>query len=98
MPMAMRRLAEISIHPPRVGRDVAGKAGAKAAVISIRPPREGRDPSGALPVDLLRISIHPPCVGRDTGHASTMPSWTDFNPLSPCGEGLSCTLTPLGMW
>ena len=57
--------------------------------ISIHPPRVGRDSSapcynkhGSL------ISIHPPRVGRDTPTLLGLSYALDFNPPSPCGEGL----------
>ena len=57
---------DISIHPPRVGRDVDQHPPAYPQGISIHPPRVGRDwlrrvlyPCGHP------ISIHPPRVGRD---------------------------------
>ena len=34
---------EISIHPPRAGRDSQDKNPSAALMISIRPPRAGRD-------------------------------------------------------
>ena len=47
---------------------------------------------GTLPVFVQHrldiISIHPPRVGRDGGIARLPPHPQNFNPPSPCGEGL----------
>ena len=61
MPMAMRRLAEISIHPPREGRDHFPALSQHGVVIPIHPPREGRDPHGPVDrfVDVLFQSTLP---------------------------------------
>ena len=60
----------ISIHPPRVGRDVANGDSGFIIRISIHPPRVGRDPSAAAFFQQrYEISIHPPRVGRDGGVA-----------------------------
>ncbi len=47
--------------------------------------------AGSIP---LRISIHPPRVGRDgSGLQRNLPT-NNFNPPSPCGEGLAVILLP----
>ena len=59
---------DISIHPPRAGRDEHQEDSDPADQISIHPPRAGRDVS--LTKSLQRnslISIHPPRAGRDMG-------------------------------
>ena len=48
---------EISIHPPRAGRDAAAQHRPLVAMISIHPP--------LLVARLHPISIHPPRAGRD---------------------------------
>ena len=63
---------EISIHPPRAGRDHRSRAYHKIAQISIHPPRAGRDRLRCCtPWPTSWISIHPPRAGRD--------------PPGPCG-------------
>ena len=56
---------EISIHPPRAGRDIELNAVDQRLQISIHPPRAGRDRSVASNGAQKRISIHPPRAGRD---------------------------------
>ena len=41
-----------------------------------------------LRVDNISVSIHPPRVGRDRIKNYCNPDMLDFNPPSPCGEGL----------
>ena len=56
----------ISIRPPRAGRDF-GKQGDLLMIfkISIRPPRAGRDVAGVYSAPFVGISIRPPRAGRD---------------------------------
>ena len=77
---------EISIHAPRVGRDVKHPTGqSNATEISIHAPRVGRD-SGLF----LRIvpgqNFNPraPCGARLDATASVFLA-IDFNPRAPCG-------------
>ena len=78
----------ISIHPPRVGRDVSISVWF-FGTFHFNPPSpcgEGRKDS--LPSSsTTTISIHPPRVGRDrpAPFAGAGPCY--FNPPSPCGEG-----------
>ena len=77
----------ISIHPPRVGRDLPQPDFLRLRHgISIHPPRVGRDLASALSIcSPMRISIHPPRVGRDLpmlwgtrwmiSFQSTLPVW-----------------------
>ena len=83
-------IIRISIHPPRVGRDVNLALSLLLDFsISIHPPRVGRDPA---PQHAEACS---------PAFQSTLPVWggtlyddlyeqipQDFNPPSPCGEGL----------
>ena len=56
----------ISIHPPRVGRDLQTfSVSILSTMISIHPPRVGRDFIIADYDHNYCISIHPPRVGRD---------------------------------
>ena len=82
----------ISIHPPRVGRDCRDCWRTFRTKISIHPPRVGRDlvDAGSNAFNEL-ISIHPPRVGRDQRDPGIGRGRQDFNPPSPCGEGLSRT-------
>ena len=83
---AARALRAISIHAPRVGRDVTTLTRINVDFISIHAPRVGRDveqPPGQR--DSAEISIHAPRVGRDessrilprgvTVFQSTRPVW-----------------------
>ena len=65
--MAAKKLGmEISIHPPRAGRDPPTVIMGSVLGISIHPPRAGRDAHGVVGRILKRISIHPPRAGRDS--------------------------------
>ena len=75
-------LAQISIHPPRVGWDSRLlEARCKSAQISIHPPRVGWDEGFHMLPLVKPISIHPPrvgwdhrvCCGDPTGHISIHP-------------------------
>ena len=69
---ALRRgmSVDISIHPPRVGRDDFSHFHFIFLLISIHPPRVGRDLASGLPDGGgSGISIHPPRVGRDVPSA-----------------------------
>ena len=79
--------AIISIHSPRMGRDVIRVVSiSKAQIISIHSPRMGRDWGFPyLSID-KSISIHSPRMGRDCTVAMFMLFYKDFNPLSPHGE------------
>ena len=56
----------ISIHSPRVGRDVTDQRISFDKGISIHSPRVGRDPHRlGIAAITLTISIHSPRVGRD---------------------------------
>ncbi len=59
----------ISIHPPRVGRDLNLLLQLGLLGISIHPPRVGRDILPAVADYAVLISIHPPRVGRDSESA-----------------------------
>ncbi len=85
----------ISIHPPRAGRDYMMTMPSQPARISIHPPRAGRDAQ----VPIVR------CGGD--GFQSTRPVWggtiidgrnhvrqTNFNPPAPCGAGPRWHLHP----
>ena len=79
---------QISIHAPRVGRDVDGISGHADAEISIHAPRVGRDLLLEVIENNIDISIHAPRVGRDypLDYGGAYP--TDFNPRAPCGARL----------
>ena len=52
-------LTEISIHPPRVGRDFRALYIVLRASISIHPPRVGRDNNGNCN-RMWRVDFNPP--------------------------------------
>ena len=84
--------SSISIHPPRVGRDnlKLGYGGTKT--ISIHPPRVGRDPAQHMigPHKYLFQSTLPVWGGTPLCPPKRLDIY-DFNPPSPCGEGLWVT-------
>ena len=59
--------------------------------ISIHPPHAGRDPNMPRCKQTGNISIHPPHAGRDLKHIVSKLDKLNFNPPSPCGEGLFLT-------
>ena len=75
-----RLIIDISIHPPRAGRDgEVVELVTEPGLISIHPPRAGRD--GEV-VELVTepglISIHPPRAGRD----EIRPEWINKRLIS----------------
>ena len=78
----------ISIHPPRAGRD-AQRVFRLRCLLHFNPPA----PCGAgrvlLPDEgqVTVISIHPPRAGRDGDVDAKLVSQHDFNPPAPCGAG-----------
>ena len=80
---------EISIHPPRVGWDLATRcAKAAAKAISIHPPRVGWDAwwsYGSAPEEA--ISIHPPRVGWDSVYFAMLPLLSLFQSTHPAWGG-----------
>ena len=81
------RKANISIHPPRAGRDRIGRAVTVRSAISIHPPRAGRDSIDRKASIEELISIHPPRAGRDNTLLRGALNVKDFNPPAPCGAG-----------
>ena len=84
-----RGIAEISIHSPRMGRDM----GVNTAMLGGSRFQSTLPAWGETNKDdtlLLRraISIHSPRMGRDSGSPSGPARHEDFNPLSPHGERL----------
>ena len=78
----------ISIHPPRVGRDLTWPTTTRQQMHFNPPSPCGEGPSVAVSVSpKIEISIHPPRVGRDAGNPAVFWYRSDFNPPSPCGEG-----------
>ena len=61
-----------------------------AYVISIHSPRMGRDVAMFMLFYKERISIHSPRMGRDICCALFCSRISNFNPLSPHGERLTC--------
>lgn len=77
----------ISIRPPRVGRDISVAGENFLNHISIHPPCVGRDLAAGVVGYGESISVHPPCEGRDCTSPTRTPPTCYFNPPSPCGEG-----------
>ena len=89
LPIILLPAGKVSIHPPRVGRDLKAYSGRAGKIgVSIHPPRVGRDLPELLDRLELPVSIHPPRVGRDEEYFLQYLSVLCFNPPSPCGEGL----------
>ena len=78
----------ISIHAPRVGRDLFGDRPLRILGISIHAPRVGRDAINRRVVFHYAISIHAPRVGRDAINEVARTGGADFNPRAPCGARL----------
>ena len=81
----VRRL--ISIHSPRMGRDIPNSPPV-FAVTDFNPlsPHGERRHGMCLRCMIPAISIHSPRMGRDGGGASPVNVYMHFNPLSPHGE------------
>ena len=83
--------ADISIHAPRVGRDVQilGRVVELRAFQSTRPVW-GATTAGACRLPCGSISIHAPRVGRDDLDYAKDDAAEDFNPRAPCGARPVC--------
>ena len=88
MSVCQSKRQDISIHPPRAGRDDLHHHADLRALISIHPPRAGRDFSSHAAISSASISIHPPRAGRDSRLAAISAGVKYFNPPAPCGAGL----------
>ena len=91
----MTELRRISIHAPRVGRDVQEERGwFKWANFNPRAPCGARLPPPLQVGAQQGISIHAPRVGRDRFQAvPSAPAW-NFNPRAPCGARRSAPGPP----
>ena len=78
---------EISIRPPRAGRDRQLHVFVPPVGISIRPPRAGRDDKPHSTKGQKNISIRPPRAGRDKAAKIIASERANFNPPAPCGAG-----------
>ena len=77
----------ISIHSPRMGRDMTREPLVFPLLISIHSPRMGRDRFPPKPwMSFRAISIHSPRMGRDLPWGCPWVPPCHFNPLSPHGE------------
>ena len=80
------RLARISIHAPRVGRDRPNAARTVShADFNPRAPCGARLAARISTAPAVAISIHAPRVGRDLVSHGYDPIGYDFNPRAPCG-------------
>ena len=76
----------ISIHAPRVGRDVQAKRGrCRCSIFQSTRPVWGATTVRSDIVPSTWISIHAPRVGRDGRYGQDRPSRCNFNPRAPCG-------------
>ena len=81
-----RSVLQISIHAPRVGRDVELPSRCSHMTgISIHAPRVGRDRDDLAVRGHKVISIHAPRVGRDGRDGRLHIIARYFNPRAPCG-------------
>ena len=76
----------VSIHAPRVGRDVPEKLMWKTLLLfqSTRPVW-GATAGGDGAADVIHVSIHAPRVGRDPNESVNGACVIGFNPRAPCG-------------
>ena len=90
-----RDVVIVSIHAPRVGRDVGkGNACVLEVIVSIHAPRVGRDNQVHRFEVREPVSIHAPRVGRDLGWCCFTRKQRCFNPRAPRGARpcpLRCT-------
>ena len=75
----------ISIHSPRMGRDLAQRGVRQlTSEISIHSPRMGRDATGiSWGLELGQISIHSPRMGRDYESYSKLITYSIFQSTLP---------------
>ena len=78
---------DISIHPPRAGRDGTNQDQDRDNQISIHPPRAGRDLPGTDAQQQACISIHPPRAGRDNAVKSQLVTLNGFQSTRPVRGG-----------
>ena len=76
---------DVSIHAPRVGRDLRHLPRAGKVHVSIHAPRVGRDLGHVTIGRREFVSIHAPRVGRDTRRHHVICFVRRFNPRAPCG-------------
>ena len=88
----LRRQFRISIHAPRMGRDLQPAVFSSSLRISIHAPRMGRDLQCTVRLQTGRnISIHAPRMGRDYKNLVSTQRIKDFNPRAPYGARLPDT-------
>ena len=75
----------ISIHSPRMGRDVADH-GVECKTFQSTLPAWGETTAEEYRAELEDISIHSPRMGRDPADGAEPERGHHFNPLSPHGE------------
>ena len=85
----------ISIHPPRAGRDGDFLKVLTADFISIHPPRAGRDGDFLKVLTADFISIHPPRAGRDARAEEIKNRKNKFQSTLPVRGGTFCQRIPL---
>ena len=93
-----RSISRVSIHAPRVGRDLRQSRGRLLPRVSIHAPRVGRDIEAYPMRDGMTVSIHAPRVGRDRRHLPLHQPRAGFNPRAPCGarhDPAECNLRSL---
>ena len=81
-----KQIETISIHAPRVGRDLnSGSVSCSAALFQSTRPVWGATAIIGFVCSLVIISIHAPRVGRDDHRRRLNNCRADFNPRAPCG-------------
>ena len=85
-------LGVVSIHAPRVGRDLIDEGVFAQAQVSIHAPHAGRDYRRDGTARDVPVSIHAPRVGRDAWPPFLHLRARGFNPRAPCGARHSCCL------
>ena len=81
---AMAAVANVSIHAPRVGRDMFSVSSAPPRRFNPRAPRGARRPERIISLAVI-VSIHAPRVGRDRFAAAQLTPRHCFNPRAPRG-------------
>ena len=80
---------KISIHAPRVGRDLTEEINAVSSLISIHAPRVGRDSKAQSCRQRQQLfQSTRPVWGATGGGISYLSQCNHFNPRAPCGARL----------
>ena len=87
-PPAHNARSPVSIHAPRVGRDVPDLPSAATGAFQFTRPVWGATPGVHEGTQARRVSIHAPRVGRDRASVAACRGCRGFNSRAPCGARL----------